>query len=434
MSFVIIRGADMLRLTVASSLLFAILLPDLCADGPKDKLAWPQFLGPNRDGIIRDSRLNTDWKARPPKTLWKVPLGSAYSSLAIVNDRIYTLAKRGQRDGAICLDAKSGKEVWFFDAVPDYIDVQKQGAGPRSTPAYQDGKLYCLFAMGELFCLTADGKKRWQADIFKDTGAQNHAGERFYWGVSMSPLVEGDAVIVQPGGEKDNSVAAYHKDTGKLLWKAGSDPMGYASPIAVSVAGQRQVIVPTGRSVLGIDPNMGRVLWRYEFGNKFNATGASPLWSENLLFVSAAYGAGCAALEILPPDRTTAAWTVREKWRNDKKFQNLMATSMIVNGHLYGCHGDLSAFALRCLDLKTGAVKWEERAAGRFGFLAFERHIICVGERGTVQLLEATPAAYKVNAVLPDLLAYKTWAAPAFADGRLYLRDSNNLLCLDLRK
>ncbi len=407
--------------------------------------AWPQLLGPQRDGIVRQTGLNLDWQNKPPKTLWKVPLGSAFSSLTIVtppqpplakggNGGVYTLAKRDARDGIVCLDFNTGKERWFVDAVPSYLDFQKQGAGPRSTPTYDNGKLYCLFGMGELWCVNTDGKKLWQADILKDTGAKNHQGERFYWGVSMSPLVVGDLVIVQPGGDKNNSVAAYHKDTGKLLWTVGSDTMGYASPIAITVAGTKQLIVPTGQSILGLEPTKGTLLWRYAFGNQFNATAASPVWNSDLLFVSAAYGAGCAALEIVPPNSTSKSWTVREKWKNKTKFQNLMATSMIVDGYIYGCHGDLSAFVLRCLNLNTGAIEWEERVSGRYGFLAMNGHLLCVHERGSVQLLEAKPGAYKVVGELPNLLAYKTWAAPAFADGRLLLRDERHVLCLDLRK
>jgi outer membrane protein assembly factor BamB len=397
---------------------------------------WPQFLGPKRDGIVRDKGLNLDWKAKMPATLWKVPIGNGFSSVIVVKDKIYTQAKRGLRDGVVCLDAKDGQENWFFDAVPSYIDTQKHGSGPRSTPTYHQGKLYCLFPMGELFCLTTGGKKVWQANIFKDTGAKNLAGQVFYWGVSMSPLVDGDLVIVQPGGTKNNSVAAYHKDTGKLAWTAGSDPIGYASPIAITVGGQKQLIVPTGQSVLGIESTKGQVLWRFPFGNEFNATCATPVWSNDLLFISAAYGTGSAALEIIPPDKNGAAknWTVRAKWKNKKVMQNLMATSMVVDGRVYGCSGDLAAMFLRCLDLSTGAVKWEQRVEGRYSLMALDGHVLCINERGSLLLIEAQPREFTVKAELPKLLGYKTWATPAFAAGKLYLRDDRHLLCLDLRK
>jgi outer membrane protein assembly factor BamB len=414
--------------TLSSILTLVLICPLAIAED------WPQILGPHRNGIVPDTGLNVDWKMTPPKTLWKVPIGHAYSSVAIVGDRLYTMAQRGKRDIALCLDAKSGKELWSYDAVPSYIDVQKQGAGPRATPTYHQGKLYCLFARGELLCLTDRGKKVWQRNMFTDTGAKSQEGEFYYWGVSMSPLVEGEAVIVQPGGDKNNSVAAYHKDTGKLLWTVGEDPMGYASPISVTIDGSRQVVVPTGQSILGIEPSKGKILWRYPFGNRFNVTCAIPVWKDNLLFVSAAYGGGCAALEIFHRGKSDESWIVQKKWTNKKELQNLMATSMIVDGYIYGCHGDLAAFFLRCLDQKTGQVKWEKRVQGRYSFLALDKHILCWHERGNLSLIEATPAEFRVKAELPKLLAHKCWTMPAFANGKLYLRDEHHLLCLDLRK
>lgn len=390
---------------------------------------WPQFLGPNRDGVSSEKGLNWDWKS-PPQVLWKIPLGSGYSSLAIVGNRIYTTAKRGNRDIAVCLDM-DGKEVWTCDGAPTYIDKQKQGAGPRSTPVFHKDRLYCQFANGDLVCVSADGKRLWEANIFKDTGAASQVGEFYYWGVSQSPLVEGDLVVVQPGGNKGNSVAAFHRETGKRIWMAGDDPLGYASPIAITAAGRRALIVPTGRSVLGIDPAGGAVLFRYAFGNEFNATGATPVWRDDALFVSAAYGAGSAVLELVPgPDK----WEVRERWKNKKSLQNLFATSIVQDGHIYGSHGDLSAFQLRCLDVKTGKIVWEERATERYSLLAADGHLLFWGERGNLTALKATPSAYTVVGELPKLLTYKSWAMPALAGGRLFVRDEKHVLCLDLRR
>lgn len=390
---------------------------------------WPQYLGPDRDAVSRETGLNWDWKARPPKVRWKVPLGSGYSSLVIVGDRVYTTAQRGKRDFVVCLNAADGRELWNYDAAPTYVDRQKQGAGPRSTPAFHDGKLYCLFGMGELLCLTAEGKRVWEQNVFTATGARNPAGDVYYWGVSYSPLVEGDLVIVQPGGDRNNSVAAFHKDTGELVWKAGEDPAGYASPVVVTAGGRRHLVCPTGRSVLGLDVK-GKVLWRYAFGNQFNATCANPVWRDGFLLVSAAYGAGSAALELnAGPD----GWAVREKWKSKRNLQALFATPVVLDGHVYGCSGDLRAFLLRCLDLKTGEVKWEERLPERCSLLAAEGHLLVWGERGGLSLLKATPDAYTPLGELPKLLAYKSWALPALAGGRLYLRDERHVLCLDLR-
>ncbi len=393
--------------------------------------SWPQFLGPRRDGVCRESGLNLDWNAKPPKTLWKVALGPAYSSVSVVGDRVLTMTQREQRDVVVCLDAATGKEVWAFDAAPAYVDFQKQGAGPRSTPTFHDGKLYCLLPRGELFCLSAaDGKEVWKVNMLDATGAPDRTGENLYWGHSASPLVEGDLVIVPPGGTKNNALAAFHKDSGKLVWAAGDDSLGYSSPVAVKLAGRRQVVAAAGKAVLGLDPEKGTVLWRYAFGNnRFDCTCATPLVSGNLVFVSAAYGVGCALLEIVPDGDKL---TVREKWKN-KDLQNLFPTSILLDGHLYGCNGDLGACTLRCVDLETGKVRWQEREPGRCSLVAADGRLICLSENGTVRVVEANPEKYVVRGEPKDLLTLKSWAAPVIADGRLYLRDDKHLICLDLR-
>src|SRR5262249_45612594 len=151
-----------------------------------------------------------DWKAKKPPVVWKAPLGAGFSSVAVVEDRIYSMCKRGNRDIVICMDAKMGKELWTHDGAPSYIDTQRQGPGPRATPTFHQGKLYCLFPMGELICVNAaDGKEVWKTNIFSASGAKNPAGAVFYWGMAGSPLVEGDHVIAQPGGNKDNSLVAF---------------------------------------------------------------------------------------------------------------------------------------------------------------------------------------------------------------------------------
>jgi len=396
-----------------------------------DPASWAQFLGPRRDGISRETGLLTDWSKKKPKVLWTAPLGFGFSSVAIAEDRLYSMAKRGNRDIVVGLDLQSGKELWAYDAAPSYLDRQRQGPGPRATPTYHKGKLWCLLPLGELICLSAgDGKELWKTDIFQVSGAKSRIGDTYYWGMSGSPLVEDDLVIVQPGGNKNNSLVAFRKDTGKMAWGTGSDPAGYSSPIAITAAGRRQIVSVTGQSVLGVDPVKGDLLWRYTIGNKFDCSCATPLWADNLLFVSAAYGAGCAALEIVAGGEGV---TVKEKWRN-KNLQNQFTTSVILDGHIYGCHGDLGAVMLRCLSLATGVVKWESRKPGKCSLLAFEGHILCANEGGKLLLIEANPKEYVEKGELDGLLTYKTWPAPALLNKRLYVRDQKQLVCLDLRK
>jgi outer membrane protein assembly factor BamB len=201
--------------------------------------------------------------------------------------------------------------------------------------------------------------------------------------------------------------------------------------LAVTIQGQRQLVVPTGTAILGIDPAKPAILWRYAFGNQYNVTCANPVWRDNLLLISAAYGTGAAALDI---SNQNGRWSVREQWKNKQSLQALFSTPIIAGGYAYGLHGDLGAILLKCVDLKTGEVKWSQRMPGRQFLLGVDGHLLSWGERGTLTLLEMQPEKFMQKAELPDLLTYKSWAGPALADGRLYLRDENHALCLDLRK
>ncbi len=390
---------------------------------------WPNFLGPRHNAMSAEKGLNWDWTTRPPKVLWKVPLGNGFSSMTVVGDRVFTMAKRGTRDMVVCLSSKDGKELWSYDAVPSYIDFQKQGAGPRSTPTYHDGKIYCLFAQGELLCLTADGKLVWEKNIFKDSGSTVPSGI-FYWGVSASPFIDGDHVIVQPGGDKENSVVAFHKNTGQIVWSVGSDPIGYATPIEITSAGVRQLVCPTGLSILGLDPVKGTILWRYEFGSQFKTNCASPVWSDDILFVSAAYGTGSAALSLV---KNSGGWEVKEKWRDKKNMQNLFATSIVLDKKVYGVSGDIGTTFLRCLDLDTGKINWDDRLAKRAHLLWVDGRILVWDESRDLRYFEPNAKTFESKGEVRDLLTGKAWAAPALAGGKLYLRDDRSILCLDLK-
>jgi outer membrane protein assembly factor BamB len=190
------------------------------------------------------------------------------------------------------------------------------------------------------------------------------------------------------------------------------------------------LIVPTGKSVLGLDPKSGKVLWRYAFGNQFDATAATPVWTGKLLLLSAAYGVGSAALELSADgDKVTA----REVWRN-RNLMSLVATPIVRDGCLYGCNGDLGQITLRCLDVATGELKWQQRLPDRFGMVAAEGHLFCLGERGTLRLVEMSPAGYVLKGEVADVLAFRAWGMPALSGGRLYLRDEKHVACVDVAK
>jgi len=424
------RWTPMFVFTSNALIIISVLVsPASAADDNNDPTEWSQFLGAHRDGVSPAKGLNLDWKAKTPKEVWKAPIGGGFSSIACVGDRLYTMVNR---DFVVCLDAANGKDIWAVDIAPEYRDKQGQGAGPRATPTFHDGRVFCLHPMGDLFCLNAkDGSEVWKVNIFDASKTKNPVGATFYWGLSGAPLIEGDLVVVQPGGDKDNAVLALNKANGKFAWTGGSDPGGYyASPLAIDAAGRRMIVAATGSSLIGLDPKKGTELWRYQFGNRVKCNCATPIWTGELLFYSAAYGAGAVALEFVKDGDKVS---VKEKWRNNDLY-NQFATSVVLDRHIYGCHGDLGRCMIRCLDLKTGEVLWEERKPGKCSLIAAEGQLFCMSENGTLRLLEANSKKYVVNGEMVDLLTNKTWATPALAKKRLYVRDEKNLICLDVGK
>jgi outer membrane protein assembly factor BamB len=390
---------------------------------------WPQFLGPRRDGGSRETCLNLDWKSKKPAVKWKVPLDGGFSSCCVVGDRLVTMTTKKGRDVVVCLKTVDGSELWSADFAESFVDKQNQGRGPRATPTYHDGNVYCLGPRGDLLCLALDdGKQAWRVNILQAVSAGDHAHLKFYWGMSASPLVVGELVVTQPGGNKGNSVAAFHKSTGKLAWSLGDDPPGYSSPIAITAAGKTILVAGTGTSFLGIDPDGGKLLWRHPFGD-YHCNCATPLWADDLLFISCAYGVGSAALTI---ESDGDAHKVRARWTS-KALQNHFTTSVIVDGHVYGSHGDFGGFALKCFDLKSGKQRWSQRLR-KSSLLAAEGHLICVTEEGMIHLVEANPERFVAKGELDGLLTQKAWAAPALANRQLYVRDESNLLRIDLSK
>ena len=394
--------------------------------------SWTSFLGNQRNGISDETGLNVNWNEHKPSVLWRESLGGGYSSMVIVDGKLWTMATHLNNDYIICLDTLSGKKLWSTRAAPTYLDHQRQARGPRSTPTWHAGKLYCLLPAGDLLCLTANtGRILWKVNIFDLSGAPRQEQKTiYYWGMSASPLVEGDLVIVQPGGSTNNSVIAIHKNTGKLVWAAGNDPPGYASPIMIEAENQRQLIVPTGQSILSLNPEKGSLLWRVVWGNKYNCNCATPVWNEDSLFVSSAYGTGCMRFALTVQNEELRPIS---RWKN-LSMQNQFATSIIKDGYIYGPHGDLATVTYRCLDMQRGEVQWRSRRVGKCTQIAAQGHLICLTEQGTLVLVEANPTEYREKGKLTGLLGFKAWAHPALANQKLYLRDEKRILCLDLQE
>jgi outer membrane protein assembly factor BamB len=405
---------------------------DLSLDGRRAEPGeWPQWRGPYRDGCSTETGLNTDWKARPPKELWRKPLGGGFSSVSVSNGRLYVTDKQKNQERVACLDADRGELLWEYRYDVDYAGQdQTYARGPRASPTVHDGRVYTVGASGVLLCLEAEPagnspKLLWRHDLIQEFDATVPQ-----WGVACSPLIEGDLVIVQPGGSK-GSIVAFHRITGALAWSALDDPSGYSSPVAATAGGVRQVICLTGRRLVGLRPADGSLLWEYLWATSFNANIATPIVVKDYVFVSSDYGTGCALLKLEPDGEGVQVREIAR--RKNKLMRNHFSTCVFHDDHLYGFDVSGNTGFLRCIDFKTFEPKWSARVTHGCVLYA-DGHLLALCETGELVLAEATPEEFRKKAEREVLSGGQAWALPTLASGRLYLRDNEKLVCLDLKQ
>jgi outer membrane protein assembly factor BamB len=380
---------------------------------------YPQFLGPTRDGVLPGPRLARDWAARPPRLLWRQPIGAGWSAFAVAGDSAVTQEQHGEDEQVVAYDARTGRVLWRHSDRARY-DTVIAGVGPRATPAIRNGRVYAMGATGILNALRLDtGARLWSRRVLEENGSSNPD-----WGTSGSPLVDGDRVVVSAGGKEGRSLVAYSTETGEPLWAAGHDRQSFSSPIIATLAGRRQVLVFNGPSVAGHDAATGALLWEQPWpAEQPNVAQPLPLEGGRVLF-SAGYGVGSKLYSIGgTPDGSLFATLVWESPRLKSKFANLF----VHQGFVYGF--DDGVFS--CLDPKDGQRKWR---AGRYG----HGQAILVGglfliqtEEGEVVLVEPRPDR------LEELTRFtvfdsKTWNPPALAGNRLYLRTDREAAAFEM--
>ena len=379
---------------------------------------WPQWRGPQRDGVSLESDLLTEWPPAGPPVLWKVKGGEGFSSLAISEGRVFTMADRDDVEWVLCLDSETGQELWKVHSARSYKESQG-GNGPRSTPTVDGDRVYTLGATGVLLCLNnRTGEMLWKRNILDDFDAEN-----LYWGVSTSPLVEKDMLLVNVGGA-GASVVALNKHSGDVIWKKHEDVGSYSSPIAITVEGVRELVFFCGRSIVGMSPVDGRLHWRQEWTTLSDMNIATPIFSAPLLFISSGRGTGSGVLRL---GRQGESVRAEVEWTS-KIMQNHFNSCVLVGKHIYGFDNSV----LKCIRLEDGEVMWADRSVGKGSLISALGHLFILGEHGDVGVAEATPEAYREKGRM-DILKYKSWALPALAGGRLYVRDQENIACLDLR-
>lgn len=387
---------------------------------PSSPPYWTDFRGPGRDGHYRERPILTDWPSGRLTPLWKQPVGGGYASFVVARGRAFTIEQRGPHEVVAAYDLLSGRELWTSAWTARFAE-QMGGDGPRATPTWSDGRVYALGANGELRCLEdTTGRLGWRTNSLDDAGAAN-----LQWGMSAAPLVVGDTIVVLPGGSGGQSVVAYDRRSGARRWSALNDKQSYSSPMLVTLAGVRQIVLFSASRLMGITPDGGVLLWEYPWKTDYDVHAAQPIViGDNRVFISSGYGVGAAVVEVaVNGDR----WSVREVWRNNR-MKNQFTSSVLHDGFIYG----LDESILACLDASTGELKWKGGRYGHGQLMLASGHLIVLSEDGELALVRATPERHEEVARFP-VLEGRTWNHPAMADGFLLVRNINEMAAFDLR-
>jgi outer membrane protein assembly factor BamB len=381
---------------------------------------WPQWRGPNRDGVSAERGLLKDWPSGGPPLAWKTGgAGEGYSSFSTANGRLYTLGARGGTEYVMAFDVATGKKMWEVEHGRRFSN--DRGDGPRATPTIEGDKLYAFGASGDLSAMeAATGKVLWRINVLKEFGGQN-----ITWGLSESPLVLSDRILVNAGAP-GASIVAVKKSDGTVIWKSQRDEAGYSSAILQDVGGVRQAVYFTGQRALGVSVDSGQLLWSYGKVANNTANIATPIVRGNRVFLSSAYGTGAALLEMTPNKGGIAAREVY--FTND--MRNHHASCVLIGDYLYG----FSDSILTAMQFDTGKVAWRDRSVGKGSVVFADDRLYLYSENGVVGLAEANPSGYREHGRF-ELRAGRlpTWSHPVVSGGKLFIRDQDTIYAYDVR-
>ena len=385
---------------------------------------WPQYLGPQRDGVYRGPALADTWGSSGPKVVWTKPVGQGFSGPVVSGGRLILFHRVGDREVVQSLDARTGAEQWSYGYPTSYRDDFGFDEGPRAVPVVANGIVYTFGAEGQLHAVSlTTGTRLWS----EDTAGRFKVAKGFF-GAAGSPLVEDGKVIANVGGQ-GAGVVAFDAKTGKVLWTVTDDEASYSSGVGATIAGKRYAIFLTRAGLVGLDPATGVVQFQKRWRARQNASvnAATPIVLGDLIFISAEYGPGAVALRL-------EGTMLTELWNSNDALSNHYATSVLHDGVLFGFHGRQEyGPSFRAVEFKTGRVRWsQDRFMAGSVILAGDRLLI-LRENGELILAPASPDVFKPIArvrVLPETVR----AFPALANGLLYARNEKTLVCLDLRQ
>lgn len=380
---------------------------------------WPRWRGPNLNGISNEKGWSTSWPADGPKQIWKAFVGVGFSSVSVAAGRLYTLGNADETDTVYCFDAIDGKQLWKF-SYPCPLDPQYYEGGPHCTPTVDHGQVFTLSKRGHAFAFDAtSGAVLWRKNLVEELGV-----EKPRWGFASSPVIEGNLVLLNVG----SAGTALDRTNGEVVWKSGKAASGYASAVPYDFGGERCAAIFGGKALVGLRVRDGKELWSYPWVEKWFINAADPLLIDRSKFFISTFGLGCALLEI------NASPEPKKLWQN-KEMGNHFNSCVCYDGFIYGINGnsDSPDRDLRCLDAKTGEVKWKQTGFGLGALMIADGKLIVMGDKGQLAIALATPKGFKPIAEA-QVLGGKCWITPVLANSRIYCRNAKgDLVCLDVR-
>ena len=392
---------------------------------------WPNYRGPNHDGISTETGWKTTWPAEGPKRLWKATVGTGFSSVSVSEGRVCTMGNSNNQDTIWCFDAETGKELWHH-SYPCPTDPNLFEGGPTATPAMVDTRVltqslvYTLSRRGDVFCIeAASGKIAWTTNVAKALGLKIPT-----WGFAGSPLFIDTRSTGGPMNLYLNvgtAGVALDGFNGKIVWSSGAKASGYTTPVPCSFAGQQAIALCIASDVVALEIKSGKPLWQYPWKTDYDINAADPVIEADNVFVSSGYEHGAALLQIHDDQPPSLVW-------QNKNMRNQISSSVLFEGHLYGMDGNNGHdITLKCVEFKTGKILWNHQGFGTGTLMMADKKLIILGDKGELAVAEASPEAFKLIAHA-QILGGKCWTVPVLANGRIYCRNAKgDLVCLDVK-
>lgn len=403
---------------VAVTLGLGMCLLGLGRAGKAAAADWPNWRGPNHDGVSNETGWSTNWPADGPKVLWRASLGTGFATMAVSNGRVYAIGNINDNDILYCFDADTGKEIWKKSYPCPLFDKDHEG-GPSAAPTVEAGVVYTFSKNGDVVCFRADtGDVLWHRNIVKEQGIKHPT-----WYFASSPRVIDNLIILNAG---TNGIAL-NKADGKVAWENGKAPASYATAVAFDAGAQKCAAIMTANEMVVVAASTGKIILRHPWKSSYDINASDPIISGDTMFVCSGYNKGCALLKIQQDG-------VTEIWRN-KNMSNHANSCVLWEGYIYGFNGQVGGGGkLTCLDHKTGQVKWSQAGLGTGSLMVADGKLIVLGESGKLVIAKASPEKFEELASA-QILKGKCWTVPVLANGRIYARNAKgDLVCLDVRR